>query len=211
MSVTVRQASLAQLETIIERGVQTFVEVGLALMEVRDRRLYREAGYPTFEKYCRERWRFQSNYARRLIDSAATVKILADPELDDKSVPMGTLPTTERHVRELAPLAREAPETARAVWREVNEEAKREKRPVTAAKVRAAVQRVRREPDPDYVDADYIEVEPDPRIPDLKAAIRLLEPLYQAYDDQYAPRIRAHTAALRNVLRQMEDESGRGN
>jgi hypothetical protein len=32
---------LAELEQVVERGLQTFVEVGLALTEIRDSRLYR--------------------------------------------------------------------------------------------------------------------------------------------------------------------------
>jgi hypothetical protein len=32
------------------------IDVGLALLEIRDQRLYREAGYRTFEEYCKERW-----------------------------------------------------------------------------------------------------------------------------------------------------------
>jgi len=36
-------ATLAELEAIIERGWETFVEVGNALTQIRDRKLYREA------------------------------------------------------------------------------------------------------------------------------------------------------------------------
>ena len=39
--VEMSQQELMEKETIIERGKQTFVEVGLALMEIRDRRGYR--------------------------------------------------------------------------------------------------------------------------------------------------------------------------
>lgn len=201
MSVTVRQASLEQLESVIERGVQTFVEVGLALMEVRDRRLYKEAGYTTFEKYCTGRWQFGRRHANRLIEAAGTVQALSD---DNHTGPIGPVPATESQARELTPLAKEDPDKARAVWREVNEPHNGK---VTAAKVKQVVQRVRREPDPEYVDAEYVDVEPDPRIPDLKAAIQLLEPLYQDYSDSLAPTIRAHTAGLRSALRRMQEET----
>lgn len=63
----------AQLEATIERGMQTFVEVGLALMEIRDGRLYR-AEYGTFEEYCQERWGWERRHAYRLIDAAAAVE-----------------------------------------------------------------------------------------------------------------------------------------
>ncbi|HEX6762895.1 MAG TPA: hypothetical protein VF094_08855 [Gaiellaceae bacterium] len=44
-------ARLAELEHVVEQGLQTFVEVGLALAEIRDGRLYR-ATHSTFAEYC---------------------------------------------------------------------------------------------------------------------------------------------------------------
>lgn len=41
--------SLEENEAIIERGLATFVEVGTALAEIRDNRLYRES-HGTFEE-----------------------------------------------------------------------------------------------------------------------------------------------------------------
>ena len=46
---------LRDLEGIIERGMQTFVEVGAALRLIREGRLYR-TDFGTFEDYCQERW-----------------------------------------------------------------------------------------------------------------------------------------------------------
>lgn len=47
--------TITELEAVIERGMQTYVEVGEALEEIREAKLYRE-DYATFEDYCRERW-----------------------------------------------------------------------------------------------------------------------------------------------------------
>jgi phage N-6-adenine-methyltransferase len=52
--------SLTELESVIERGLRTYQEVGQALDEIRERRLYREQGHATFEEYCRERWGWNS-------------------------------------------------------------------------------------------------------------------------------------------------------
>lgn len=41
---TTETERLTDLETTIERGLKTFVEVGQALMEIRDGRLYRARG-----------------------------------------------------------------------------------------------------------------------------------------------------------------------
>jgi hypothetical protein len=208
MHIVLDRATLDELETVIEDGLQTFVDVGLALMEVRDRRLYRESGYPTFEKYCVGRWNFKRHYAHRLIDSAMTMKALVGSGLDDNMLPIGNAPSNEAQTRELAPLAKSEPEAARAVWREVVDEAETTGEPVTAAKVRAAVQRQCF--DDDWNESAIERVvgeplpEPDPRISDLTVAIQLLEPLYRDYDDElHSPQLRAHTAALRNILNQM--------
>ena len=54
---------LAELEDVVGRGMRTFVEVGAALCEIRDQRLYRVM-HATFEGYCRERWGFTASRAR---------------------------------------------------------------------------------------------------------------------------------------------------
>ncbi len=94
LRATVDRSRLAELETVIERGQQTFVEVGNALMKIRDQRLYRET-YATFETYCRERWGWSRISAYRHIEAAEVVQML----------PMGNTPVTERVARELIPLS----------------------------------------------------------------------------------------------------------
>jgi hypothetical protein len=93
------QQRLQQFETTIERGLQTFYEVGYALAEIREQRLYR-AEYGTFEDYCRDRWQMSDSRARRLIYSSEVVDNV-------KSVPIGTLPTNEAQTRPLAKLPAE--------------------------------------------------------------------------------------------------------
>jgi phage N-6-adenine-methyltransferase len=101
---------LEVLEGIIERGRQTFIEVGEALLEIRDSRLYR-AGHLTFEDYCRERWGFMRDTGDRLIAAAEVALALT---------PIGVSPTNEAQARELAPL-RGDPEAMREVWQETLE------------------------------------------------------------------------------------------
>ena len=55
-AMTKRERSrLGKLETTIDRGLQSFFEVGAALKEIRDSRLYRDE-HGTFEDYCQTRW-----------------------------------------------------------------------------------------------------------------------------------------------------------
>ena len=60
---------LARCEGVIGRGLTVFVEVGRALAEIRDAKLYR-VNYKTFEAYCKERWEIGRSRAYELIDQA---------------------------------------------------------------------------------------------------------------------------------------------
>jgi len=116
---------LAELEHVIERGLRTFVEVGQALLEIRDSRLYRE-DHETFDDYCRERWQMSKSHANRQIQAAEVARAVT---------PIGVIPATESQARELAPLLDE-PEELREIWAEIIEAHEEP----TAAIVRDAVQ-----------------------------------------------------------------------
>jgi hypothetical protein len=102
--------TLVECETVVGRGLDTFVEVGLALLEIRDRRLYHDAGFSNFAGYCRERWGWSRQHAYRLIDGAQVVELVS---------PAGDTLPSERVLRELAPLARADQEAAVALWAEL--------------------------------------------------------------------------------------------
>lgn len=123
----VEVAKLENLEVVIEGGLQSFIEVGRALSEIRDGRLYR-ASHMTFEDYCQERWGMSANYAAKHIDAATTVDVI-------ESCTNGTdLPKNERQVRPLTRL----PESERAAaWKEAVATAPEGK--VTAAHVEKVV------------------------------------------------------------------------
>jgi len=114
-------ARLAELEAVVESGLQTFVAVGQALMEIRDARLYRES-HETFEVYCRDRWGWTARRSNQLIAAAEVGNML----------PVANA----RQAAELAPL-RDEPERMRDAWQEASSNGE-----PTALKVREAVQRV---------------------------------------------------------------------
>lgn len=64
------QDELLGQEQVIEHGKKAFVEVGLALMDILNRRGYRLAGYSTFEQYCQERWGWSDQSAYGYIGAA---------------------------------------------------------------------------------------------------------------------------------------------
>jgi hypothetical protein len=100
---------LAELEAVIERGRQTFVEVGLALLEIRARRLFRELGFTTFTDYCRQRWDFTPQRAVQLIQAAEVVETVRNLT--------AVAPAVASHAEALAPLRHE-PEAMADAWRE---------------------------------------------------------------------------------------------
>ncbi|MDP9394383.1 MAG: hypothetical protein M3Q27_09115, partial [Actinomycetota bacterium] len=89
----VELAQLAECEQTIERGLSTFLEVGTALLMVRDQRLYRQH-HATFDAYCVGRWNMGRAYAYRLIAAAEVAEAVS---------PMGDI-TSERQARELSGL-----------------------------------------------------------------------------------------------------------
>jgi N6-adenosine-specific RNA methylase IME4 len=84
---------LAELERVVARGVQTFVEVGVALTEIRDRRLYRER-YPSFEAYLAGAWQLGRSTGYGMIDAA---RVAANVPLEGHRLSLS-------HLRVLAPL-----------------------------------------------------------------------------------------------------------
>lgn len=67
--------TLAELENVIERSKETFIEVGEALAEIHDRKLYRQLGFRSFGTYGKERWGFSRAHVYRLMSAAKEVKL----------------------------------------------------------------------------------------------------------------------------------------
>src|ERR1051325_7127611 len=63
------QTELYACEEVIATGWNTYVQVGLALAQIRNKRLYRTQ-YFTFEEYCRTKWSYGRHYVCRLISAA---------------------------------------------------------------------------------------------------------------------------------------------
>jgi hypothetical protein len=130
--------TLAELEIVVSRGLQTFMEVGMALASIRERKLYREKGYGTFKEYCRAEWGLDDRTARRIMQTSKAVEEME--AVEEKSGPIGPLsPASEGQARPLAKI--KDPEERAEVWREVVEEAGAEEKPVTAARVEEKVSR----------------------------------------------------------------------
>ena len=119
---------LQALERKIEHGMQTFKEVGTALQEVRDSRLYRES-HTSFETYCRDRWGLERQRAYQLIGAVEVIEAL--PESAQPLI------RNEATARELVPLMRDGdPEVLATVMAKITEQHEADGKPVTAEVVR---------------------------------------------------------------------------
>ena len=85
---------LKKCEAVIQKGWTAFVDVGVALVTIRDKRLYRDH-YATFEAYCRERWGSSRTHMNRCIRAAEVNAALA---------PIGAKLEKESQLRPLAGL-----------------------------------------------------------------------------------------------------------
>jgi len=101
------RSRLYQLEETIRQGLNTFVDVGNALLEIRDKRLYRQE-YSTFEEYCREQWNMARRTAYQLIDAAEVVENVRNCAQ--------ILPTNESQARPLTSLE---PDEQVEAWKRV--------------------------------------------------------------------------------------------
>jgi hypothetical protein len=99
---------LIALEQTIKQGLDTFVEVGEALLEIRDSRLYR-IEHGTFEEYCKGKWGMSRFHAYNLINGSKATKNVDNCQHK---------PTTESQAR---PLTKLPPEDQPKAWQKAVE------------------------------------------------------------------------------------------
>ena len=143
----VEQKELDRCESIIDNGLRTFQEVGSALLQIRDGKLYR-AEYKTFEEYCQKRWGMPRQIANRYILANNTAKILE---------PFGTKIS---NIEQTRPMATLQPKEQQQVWKRAVQIAG--STPPTGEQVKAAVRELTFKPAPPIPDGNYSVVYADP-------------------------------------------------
>lgn len=103
---TEERVRLQELESVVEQGLQTFYEVGKALDEILENRLYRET-HKTFEAYCREKWGIARRTAYQFIDAAQIMENLC--------MNMHIIPPKKNQI---LPLSGLPPELQLEIWQE---------------------------------------------------------------------------------------------
>jgi len=100
---TIEITRLVHCESVIAVGLDNWMQVSIALLEIRDSRLYRK-DFGSFELYCREKWKMSKRHANRLIASAKVIENVG---------PIGPTPE-ESQVRPLTSLS---PDHQASVWK----------------------------------------------------------------------------------------------
>jgi hypothetical protein len=108
---TQASGKLAQCEEVIERGLDSFIEVGNALLIIREERLYKD-DYDDFKTYCQERWDTSDRHAHRLIDSAEVMQNIGTDQIGQS----GPLPSQQLKESQVRPLVALPPSDQRKAW-----------------------------------------------------------------------------------------------
>jgi hypothetical protein len=97
---------LRDLEHVIDEGMEGFLKVGAALLEIRTARLYRST-HDTFASYCRDRWGLSLSRCNQIINSIRVVENITGAFPEDA-------PLLAEHT--LRPLSRLEPELQVVTW-----------------------------------------------------------------------------------------------
>lgn len=109
-------ADYVRLDALVRANLRAFQEAGWALVEIRDRELWRHGPFQSWAEYCQAVGGISKQHANRLILSAEIVQDIAKVE------PIGsTLPLAESQVRPLGRL--DTPDQRSAAWNRAVERA----------------------------------------------------------------------------------------
>lgn len=127
------KAEFARLDTVVKSGLKGFIEVGEALMKIRDQKLWRAGNFKNWDDYCQNVEGFSRIHAHRLIEASQCVTEMQN--LSDFDIK----PKSESQVRPLLKL--ENIEDRASVWDAIVHMIKAKKSPdkITAERVRQMV------------------------------------------------------------------------
>lgn len=76
---------LEHCELVIETGLNTFVAVGKALLEIKENNLYKK-DFDTFENYCQTKWNLSARHSNRLIQASNVIANLGPIGLNPEQI-----------------------------------------------------------------------------------------------------------------------------
>lgn len=98
------QSELARLCKVVDEGLTSFLAVGTALNQIKERRLYRQS-HETFEQFVKDRWNISSSRAYQFIDAA---KVSREVSTIVEKTGLEIELNTESQLRELNQIGTEA-------------------------------------------------------------------------------------------------------
>jgi hypothetical protein len=152
-AITMTEKRLADLESRIRRGLESFVEVGNALAEIKARNGFMLRGAKTFDEYCSKTFGFSERNGYRMIAAAETAKKVEDA--------VGEKPRNEAAARELKAVAHDPD-----LIKRVNDRLQKSKLTVataTAEKIHEIVEKIRPQSKPMFEE----KPEKKPALPQL--------------------------------------------
>lgn len=113
-------ADFRRLDKKVRKGVKAYVEAGMSMAEIHDRKLWKAGGHTCWEDYCKAVAGMSRNHAHRLIQAARISTMLAD------TLPIGNtgtpvLPQSETQVRHLTKLKDQEKQVE--AWKKASEKA----------------------------------------------------------------------------------------
>ena len=91
-----------RFDSVVRLGLRSFIEVGLALSEIRQRELWKAGGYSSWTAYCKMVNGLTRIHANRLISGAKTARYLS--EAKPIGITLAATPRSEGQVRPLGVL-----------------------------------------------------------------------------------------------------------
>ncbi len=171
----VEASRLGELEIVIRENLKAWYAVGIAMIEIREQKLYRNDEGRTWEAYCAEVLDMSKNYADRNIAAAKVIENLVPiGTKNDGSVDWELLPANEAQARELSRLE---PDEQKQVWGSLVERAKADEQPkITAKAVKNAVSSLKKQAVKEGIDGakktikSASKVDPDRKSEDFTGA-----------------------------------------
>jgi hypothetical protein len=179
-------AELVKLEEVIRSGWTTFLEVGKALIRVRDGKLYKDE-YASFEIYCQTKLGFSRPYAYNLIGSAEVSSQLSS--IGDKEIK----PVNEAQCRELISVPKEKRKEA---WKKAVVEA--DGKPLTAKIIHEAVA--------SFKPHKKNKQSKPKKVMNLKPALKLLDDIEGLADKKEPKKLLAKVNELRDWLEKHSEQ-----
>jgi len=178
------KSELESLETTIKKNINSFMDVGSALIVIRDKKLYRET-FSTFEEYVHKKWDISKPRSYQLIkatEAKNNLSTIVDPSISFNE-------------SQLRPLAGLPPDSQRNAWMRAARKAHGGR--VTSQHTRQAVRRLF---------PKETAKKPDGKVsPDFKTAFKLLgEEIYKAKKENWVTTSKEealrHIAILRREI-----------